>query len=178
MLLVGTVLFSLALIGFGFIKWSIIEGGADVVGSGAEPVTDANGTTVITTSMHGNNRIVAYTLNGSVLYYNDTYLFYNDVDPSSYGKYTVTYVATQQLDRAECDASETCSRNIIERVNLSTGETERIYSRVTAQSQNHWHDADWIGPHQWLIADTAHDRAFAVNTSTGVETWSWHAQVQ
>ena len=173
---VGCVLFSVALVGFGFVKWSTIEGGADVLGSGADPVAPANGTTVITTSMQGDNRIVAYAPNGSVLYYNSSHLIYDDVDPSPHGKRTITYLATEWMDRSECGATEACSRNVIERVNLTTGETERIYSRVTAQSQNHWHDADRIGPHRWLIADIAHDRAFVVNATTGVETWSWSAQ--
>ena len=173
----GTLLvLSAALVGFGFVKWSVIEGGADVTASGAQPVAPANGTTVITTSMQGNNRIVAYAPNGSVLYYNSSYLIYDDVDPSPRGKYTVTYMATEYVGREECDSSESCTRNVIERVNLSTGESERIYSRVTAQSENHWHDADRIGPHRWLVADIAHDRVFIVNTTTGVETWSWHAQ--
>jgi len=170
------VVFSTALVGFGFVKWAVVEGGADVVSSGPESVASADGPTVITTSMQGDNRIVAYASNGSAIYYNDTYFVYNDVDPSPEGEYTVTYVATQRLDRSECQSSEPCNRNLIERVNLSTGETERLYSRVTARSRNHWHDADRVGPDRWLVADIAHDRAFVINTSSGIETWSWHAQ--
>lgn len=170
------IFFSLLIVGFGYVKWSAIEGGADVVASGAESVAPANGTTVITTSMKGDNRLVAYAPNGSVMYYNETYFVYDDVDPSPHGEYTVTYMATKQLDRSECDASEACSLNVIERLNLTTGETERLYSRVTAQSENHWHDADRIGPHRWIVADIAHDRVFIINTTTGIETWSWSAQ--
>jgi hypothetical protein len=173
---VTVVLVSVALVGFGFVKMSVIEGGVDVVDDGAEAVAPANGTTVITTSMRGNNRLVAYAPNGSVLYYDDSYLIYDDVDPSPLGKYTVSYVATEYMSRDECGSSETCTRNVIERVNLSTGERERIYSRVTASSQNHWHDADRLGPDRWLVADIAHDRAFIINTSTCIETWSWSAQ--
>ena len=170
------LLFSCGLVGFGYAKWTVIEGGADVMGSGAESVAPANGTTVITTSMQGNNRIVAYAPDGSVMYYNDSYAVYDDVDPSPKGTHTVTYVATEYLDREECDATEACTRNVIRRVNLSTGATERVYSRVTSRSQNHWHDADRLGPHRWLVGDIAHDRAFVVNATTGVERWSWNAQ--
>ena len=170
------LLLSIGLVGFGVVKWSVVNGGADVVEADAEPVAPADGTTVITTSMSNNNQIVAYAPNGSVLHHNDTYLVYDDVDPSPKGEYTVTYAATRRLSKDECDSSKPCSRNVIERLNLSTGESERIYSRVTSSTQGHWHDVDRVGPHRWLVADIAHDRAFIVNTTTGVETWSWHAQ--
>ena len=111
-----------------------------------------------------------------MLYYNDTYLIYDDVDPSSVGKNTISYVATEWMSRSECGSTETCTRNVIERLNLTTGETERIYSRVTAVSQNHWHDADRLGENRWFVADMAHDRVFVVNTTTKIEQWSWNAQ--
>ncbi len=171
----GLVLFAVALVGSGLLSW-VVGDGADVTAAGAETVAPANGTTVITTSMQGNNRIVAYAPDGSVLYFNDSHGVYDDVDPSPRGAYTVTYIGTEKLNRAECHSSEPCTRQFIERVNLTTGEAERLYSRVVAKAQNHWHDADRIGPHRWLVADIAHDRVFVVNTSTGIETWSWHAQ--
>lgn len=171
-----TILISVSLVGFGFVKWTVMEGETDMATTAAEPAASANGTTVITTSMRGNNRLVAYAPNGSVLHYNDTYAIYDDVDPSPKGKYTVTYVATLHMDRKECGSTEPCSLNIIERLNLSTGKSERIYSRVTSRKQNHWHDADRLGPHRWVVADIAHDRVFVINTSTGIEQWSWHAQ--
>ncbi|MFC7195745.1 hypothetical protein ACFQL4_15795 [Halosimplex aquaticum] len=81
----GLVLFAVALVGSGLLSW-VVGDGADVTAAGAETVAPANGTTVITTSMQGNNRIVAYAPDGSVLYFNDSHGVYDDVDPSPRGR--------------------------------------------------------------------------------------------
>ncbi|WP_245800175.1 arylsulfotransferase family protein [Haladaptatus litoreus] len=120
--------------------------------------------------------LVAFNPNGTVLYYNDSHTRYWDVDPVMGTSTTVEYLYADHLNKSEC-GSEVCTRNGIERVNLSTGEVTDIYSRVTpGKHSTRWHDGDRINESTYAVADIAQDRVFTVNTTTGLIEWSWEAQ--
>lgn len=139
-----------------------------------------NNVTVMTGQGFGDrpgDALIALAPDGRVLYYNDSHAEYQDVDPSPEGKSTVLYVASDYLNKTECDASVNCVRDVVERVNLSTGETDRIYSFTAPDRVNQkMHDVDRIGENRLLIADIAYDRVAIVNTTTGIVEWQWEAQ--
>ncbi|WP_266075791.1 arylsulfotransferase family protein [Haladaptatus caseinilyticus] len=127
-------------------------------------------------------KLVAFDSEGTVRYYNDTLDYYSDVDPSPTGKYTVTYVGTEDLRPKQCDGASACRRMVIERLNLSTDHTTRLYSRIvptykgyTLPYTNRWHDVDRINRTHFAVADIERDRVFVVNTSSGIVTWEWLA---
>ena len=137
--------------------------------------------TVITTSeRHAGgdraNLIMAVAPNGSVVYRNDSLRVYNDVDPVAGTEATVLYVGAERLSRSECAATTACWRNVVERVNLTTGEVTRVYSHVTSMKWGQWHDVDRMNGSRLLVADIALDRVFVVNTTTGLIEWEWQAQ--
>ncbi|MBX0302217.1 aryl-sulfate sulfotransferase [Haloarcula salinisoli] len=121
--------------------------------------------------------LVAFASNGSVYYRNESHTRYWDVDPVDGTNATVEYVYADHLSPADCNSDSVCTRNGIERVNLTTGNVTHIYSRITpGKHSTRWHDADRIGEDRLLVADIAQDRAFVVNTTTEQITWSWDAQ--
>jgi hypothetical protein len=151
--------------------------------------------------------IIAFAPNGSALYYNDSYTRYWDVDPVPGTKATVEYLFADHLNKSECPdvlskeywrthkyansvswktwkeyaRSHTkdgaCTVNGLSRVNLTTGETTRIYSAVTpGKHSTRWHDGDRINATHYAIADIYLDRVFIVNTTNSNVTWSWNAK--
>ncbi|WP_115864034.1 arylsulfotransferase family protein [Halorussus litoreus] len=129
--------------------------------------------------------LVAFAPNGSVLYYDDSHTRYWDVDPvdpdlSPVGNEstTVLSVAADHLPASECGGSgEACTRNVVERVNLSTGEVNRLYARITpGKHSTRWHDVDRVSEDRLAVADIARDRVFVVNTTTELVEWSWDAR--
>ncbi|WP_435152577.1 arylsulfotransferase family protein [Haladaptatus sp. DFWS20] len=127
-------------------------------------------------------KLVAFDSEGAVRYYNDTLDYYSDVDPSPAGTHTVTYVGTEDLSAKQCDGATACRRMVIERLNLSTDRTTRLYSRIvptykgyTLPYTNRWHDVDRINRTHFAVADIERDRVFVVNTSSGIVTWEWLA---
>ncbi len=149
-------------------------------------VADRDGPTVITTDPPGGNdgvaAIVAFDGDGRPLYHNDTYGNYFDVDPDPPGSRTVLYVAGSRYDdcpeslasRANGTFEDGCAEVAVERANLTTGETERIHTAVTAWDI--WHDVDRVGEDRLLVADIAEDRAFVLNTTTDEIEWEWRAE--
>lgn len=140
----------------------------------AEP---RDGHTVITESGRAGT-IIAYEPDGSLLYYNDSRTNYFDVDPVEGEALTVEYAATDTIHTAgpTCEAPP-CARNVIERVNLSTGETEVIYERYDHREwAGEWHDHVRIDESRVLIADIVANQVFIVNTETGIVEWLWDAQ--
>lgn len=129
--------------------------------------------TVITTqgplSRFKRASIVAFAPDGRVLYFNNTHDSYFDVDPSPTGEKTVMYVASVENIQRWDDTK----RNVVERVNLTTGEVTRLYSYVT---RGKWHDVDRVSDSRLLVADIARDTVFIVNTTTGVREWQWSAR--
>jgi hypothetical protein len=143
---------------------------------GNEAAPPAGGTTVF--ASHDEGDLVAVGPDGRVVYHEGRYDGYFDVDPSPVGERTVLFVATVE-GVPGCDpvAQGPCSRQVVERVNLSTGARERLFSRAIPRSRsNEWHDVDRVGPNRFLVADTNQDVVFEVNTTTGLETWRWDAQ--
>jgi hypothetical protein len=114
---------------------------------------------------------------GRLLYQDSRYYSYFDVDPVTSTTHTVSYVAVKKADD-ECFGPARCRRQIVERVNLSTGDRERIYTRVTLSSKDYggkWHDVDRAGEHLYA-ADIGQDQAFRLNLTTRQTTWGWNAQ--
>jgi hypothetical protein len=121
--------------------------------------------------------IVAFAPNGSVYYYNESHTRYWDVDPVEGTDATVEYVYAEHLSAEACNAQRVCTRNGVERVNLTTGEVTDIYSRITpGKHSTRWHDVDRLDDERLLVADIDRDRAYVVNTTTELVTWSWDAQ--
>jgi len=142
---------------------------------GERAVDPPGETTVITTSQHGNNFLVAFEPDGTVAYYDDRYAFYNEVERVP-GTNSVVYVATETLSRAECHATEPCNRNVIERVNLTTGERELLYERTNPRDRNQWHAIAVVDDRHVVVGDIAYDRVFALDTETEMIEWEWEAQ--
>lgn len=177
---IRAVFLLIIILSLAIILHAAVTGGEDVsqaaFESGEQVTEPRDNITVVTTSQIGNNHITAVAADGSILYHNDTYRIYNDVDPSPEGDTTVLYVATDRLNRSACDSTTACHLHVIEQVNLSTGETTRLYSHINPVTRLQWHDVDRIDDHRLLIADISRDRAFIINLSTGVTEWEWDAQ--
>jgi len=121
--------------------------------------------------------LVAFAPNGSIYYSNETHTRYWDVDQVENTSATVEYVYADHLTSEECNSERVCTRNGIERVNLTTGEVTSIYSRITpGKHSTRWHDADRIDEDRLVVADIDRDRAFIVNTTSELVTWSWETQ--
>jgi hypothetical protein len=136
-----------------------------------------DGTTVITA--HGDaakSKLLTYGPDGEVGYVNSTYDRYFDVDPVP-GTRSVEYVAAAHVYGDPCPPSDPCTLNVVERLNLSTGTVDRVYARYTPGiGETRWHDVDRIGTDRLLVGGIRNDRAFIVNTTTGLITWQWEAQ--
>ena len=141
-------------------------------------VAPAGGVTVISSDAYGGGRLMAYRPNGSVLYYNQSYDFYHDVDPEPNASRTVLYVASENVDKGACDAEVSCRRSVVERLNLSTGAVTRLWSNVRPRrGSSAIHDVDRDGPNSLLVGEISRlDGAYVVNTSTGIVEWNWRAQ--
>jgi hypothetical protein len=147
-------------------------------------VEPRRGVTVVTAQRGGlrdlSGEIVAFRPNGTVLYHSERYSTYWDVDPSPHGDRTVTYVATEWLNRSVCGGGPlladrgNCRRNVVERLNLTTGERTRLYSY--RMEGGRWHDADVINDTHILVGDIANEAAYIVNTSSGIREWTWTAE--
>jgi hypothetical protein len=134
--------------------------------------------TVITTqgvpAVHEPAEIVAVDTKGEIVYYNDTYTQYVDVDPVPGTKYTVEYIAAKGLPSNVCNGikvtGSACYRNVIERVNLTTGKVTRVYAQLASGA---WHDSDRINATHVVVADIARDRVLIINTKTDSVEWVW-----
>ncbi len=122
-----------------------------------------------------NAELVAFSEDGSVVYHDDTYKVYFDVDPVPGAQYTVEYVAAKHLPRSECDDGR-CTRNVVKRVNLTTGEESTVYARKTPRIYSaRWHDADRLNDTHLVVADIVNDGVYAVDTRTNETVWRWNA---
>lgn len=154
-------------------------------GPGGVDNVDHSGITVVATQgFYVGNRpgerdvaeLIAYSSNGSVLYRNSTHQVYYDVDPVPNTSATVEYVAADRVGSDRCPWGPRCSRNLIERVNLSTGEVTPVHSAVTPKFDGgRWHDADRVNRTHIVIADIAYDRVITVDTRSGTIVWEWNA---
>ncbi len=143
------------------------------------PRNDAGITLVTGHGMKGErSALVAFGPKGRVLYHDDTYTGYFDVDPVPNSSMTVEYVAEKPLSGAQADACDAkCTVSFVERVNLSTGEKSRVFSRIIPQDRGaNWHDVDRIDENHLLVGDIHGDQVYVVNTTTNITTWRWDAQ--
>jgi hypothetical protein len=145
------------------------------------------------------SEIVAFNPNGSILYYDDDrHTRYWDVDPVPGTKTTVEYVYADHVEGPACDSTNAsrhavdqatwdeykagreqdaaCTRNGVDRVNLTTGEVTPIWSRITpGKDESRYHDADRINATHFVVADIYLDRLFVIDTSTDEIVWTWNA---
>jgi hypothetical protein len=125
-----------------------------------------------------NADLVAFTRSGTVVYHNDSYRVYFDVDPVTGTTYTVEYLASAQLNGDDCTEFDThwCTRNVVERVNLSTGDVERVWSEKTERVHStRPHDADRLNDTHIVVAGITDDDVFVVDSGDGAVEWSWNA---
>ncbi|UPV74149.1 arylsulfotransferase family protein [Halorussus limi] len=124
--------------------------------------------------------LVAVRPNGTVLYQTERHSSYWDVDPSPHGARTVTYVATKWLNESVCGGGPLladrgdCRRNVVERLNLTTGERTRLYAH--RMEGGRWHDVDVINDSHILVGDIGNEAVFLVNTTSGIREWTWTAE--
>jgi hypothetical protein len=139
-----------------------------------------NGTTVITSHREGD--LFAVAPNGTVVFHVGSHDGYWDVDPSPVGDRTVLYAASDKLDpnEAACQPVEPnghCVRQTVERLNLTTGEVTRLYSRVDPRYHaSEWHDVDRLDDTRVVIADMYRDSVLVVNVTTDTVAWAWNLQ--
>ena len=122
--------------------------------------------------------LAAFLPNGTLVYYNDSYRVYFDVDPVPGTRYTVEYVAAAHYGDETCQpvGGEPCTRNVVERVNLTTGAHETVYSELTPRLYSaRWHDVDRINETHLVVADIVDDGVYAVDTRAGEVEWRWDA---
>ena len=143
--------------------------------------------------------LVAFRPNGSLLYYNDSHTRYWDVDPVPGTQATVEYLYADHISKSKCPTNwdlkrrrvseETwsryekshakegaCTRNGIERVNLTTGNVTKIWSEITpGKEATRYHDADRLNETHFVVADIFLDRVFMVNTTSSAVGWTWNA---
>ena len=82
----------------------------------------------------------------------------------------------ERYERARPRGDEACTRNGIERVNLTTGEKTPVWSRITpGKDESRYHDADRINDTHVAVADIYLDRVFVANVSADRIVWSWNA---
>jgi hypothetical protein len=173
----------LVLVFFLVVSLGVIAAGAltnDLSTASPEAAPDAppaDNVTVITESGRAGT-IIAYDTDGSILYYNNERTKYFDVDPVEGEPMTVEYTATDTIHTSgpECD-SPPCARNVIERVDLTTGEVEVVVERLHHQeTAGEWHDHVRVNETHVLIADILYDQIYLMNTETGIVDWQWDAQ--
>jgi len=122
--------------------------------------------------------IAAITPNGTVVYFNDSYRVYFDVDPVEDERYTVEYVAARHFDGPVCDQfdSDQCTRNVVIRANLTTGDQETVYAELTPRvASARWHDVDRLNDTHLVVADIVQDSVYTVDTRDDEIVWEWNA---
>jgi hypothetical protein len=122
--------------------------------------------------------LVAFSEGGEVVYYEDRYRVYFDVDPVPEKKYTVEFLASKHYEGEDCAnvSTERCTYNVFERVNLSTGETREIYGELTPRIYSaRWHDLDRVNDTHVVIADIIEDSVRVMNRTSGETAWEWNA---
>jgi hypothetical protein len=164
-----------------FVSAAVIAAASDGVSTASrEDVPEAppaENHTVVTESGRAGT-ITVYNPDGEVFYYNNSRTKYFDVDPVEDDSLTVEYVATDTIHTEGPTCSDPpCVLNVLERVDLETGEVEVLYERYDYKEvAGEWHDADRIDEKRVVIADIVADQVFVVNTETEIVEWLWDAQ--
>lgn len=157
--------------------------GADAPDTGDEIAEPRENITVVTSEISG--YLLAINPDGTIRYHDNSHYFYYDVDASPVGNDTVVYSALDVIDDEHCDSIERssdtfrtgCTKQVIERANLTTGEVTELHSRnYPKRSGSEWHDVDRVNDSRFLIADMYDDEVYIVDTETGTIEWGWEAQ--
>jgi hypothetical protein len=120
--------------------------------------------------------LVAFSESGEIVYHDDSYRVYFDVDPVRGRPSTVQYVSSEHLDENACPYSGTCTRNVVRRVNLTTGEETEVYAKATPRTYSaRWHDVDRLNDTHLVVADIVNDGVYAVDTRDDAVAWRWNA---
>jgi hypothetical protein len=123
-----------------------------------------------------NAELVAFDGDGTVVYHDDRYRVYFDVDPVPGTRHTVEYVAAKHLSASECSGSGRCTRNVVRQVNLSTGEESLVYGKRTPRIYSaRWHDVDRLNDTHLVVADIVNDGVYVVDTRDDQVAWRWNA---
>jgi hypothetical protein len=172
LLLAGLVVLSVAVLVHGALT------APTTASAGAVPEAPPTDHVTVVTESAKYGTIIAWHPNGSLLYYEDEHTKYFDVDRVEGTSMTVEYAATDTVHtRGPNCSSLPCTRNVIERANLSTGEVEEVYARYDAEEYaGEWHDHERIDENRILVADIIGDQVFVVNVETEIVTWLWDAQ--
>jgi len=116
--------------------------------------------------------LYAVAPNGSTVFETHRFHDYWDVDPVK-GTSSTVMVSTSEALNDRCPENW-CVRMRAQQINVSTGETETIWSRVINESYTkRYHDIDRYNETHLVVADIANDRLFLVNHRTDEVTWSW-----
>jgi len=172
------LLFVVLLLGCGAVVGYGVATSPTTASADAVPEVEPRENATVVTESAKFGTIIAWHPNGSLWYYEDEHTKYFDVDPVEGTAATVEYAATDTIhtEGPNC-RSPPCARNLIERTNLSTGETEVIYSRYDAsETAAEWHDHVRVDEDHVIVADMIHDQVFKVDTETELIEWAWDAQ--
>jgi len=147
----------------------------------AAAATGGNLTVVATQGFYVSDEraeIAAFLPNGTLVHYDDRYRVYFDVDPVPGERYTVEYVAAKHFRADECSsvATDACTRNVVVRVNLTTGDRRTVYAKMTPRVYSaRWHDVDRLNDTHLVVGDIVNDGVYAVDTRDGSIAWRWSA---
>ena len=171
---------ALRVVVFALLVVTTVSAAHSIVTYDPAPDTDIDGewdgTLVAVIDGTGPGQIVAYDSEGDVRYRNTSFWLYHDVDPSPVGESTVTYVASRPTGSDACPGpGDGCLVNAIERVNLTTGEVERLYTDVDSRNgSTQTHDVDRVNESVFLVADISFpDRVYMVNVTSDEVIWEW-----
>ena len=160
-----------------YLAYGAATGVTTATQSGVSEAPPTGNHTVVTESAKFGT-IIAYAPDGSVTYYNNTHTKYFDVDSVEGESMTVEYTATDTVHTSGPRCQDPpCTRNVIERANLSTGEvTEMVVRYDHRENAGEWHDHVRVDEDRVVVADIADDQVFMLNTETGIREWAWEAQ--
>ena len=147
---------------------------AHVTGTGQTVAPPSDGVTVVATDSNtwlgrsgdgprATAQLFAVGPDGTVFYYNDSHTRYWDVDPVAGTNATVEYVYADHLTPEECGGETACTRNGVERVNLTTGEVttgevatgERVTGTDRMRMNGRVTETDWIQPNNRRVRENA-----------------------
>jgi X-X-X-Leu-X-X-Gly heptad repeat protein len=162
---------------------SLLLAGAYVTRPTTTEAGTTDGVTVVTQQgrdeLGGKARVLAFRPDGSVMYEDDRYGSYFDVDPVEGTRRTVEYVAIYFRPARVCPdrlagKGDWCTRNYYIRANLSTGERRVVYDRFLPRLHK-IHDIDRLNDTHLVVGNIQADSVEVVNTTSGEVTWEWNA---
>jgi len=139
-----------------------------------------DGYTAITTqefsTTYPDAELIVLAPDGTTVYVNNRWDTYFDVDQVPERSETVEYVAAKYISHPKCNTDK-CTREVYVRENFSTGESQVIWSRITADKLNtRVHDIDRLNESRIVVADVYRDEVFVYDTEREIRVWTWRAQ--